>query len=220
MESPVYRQTGSIGAKAIAGLKTLVLLSIACLAVEGWYLLVVDESYLTDELHLVEFFELGIGFAMLAVLLFTVVCFCRWMHRSYANLKALGAPDPRYTPGWAVGSFFIPVVNLFLPYRAMKDIWNGSVGRTLTDAEPLLAYWWAAWIVAGVLDSFHGTMAAHAETVLDLRAAATLEMVTEFLMLVAAYFAVRVVEGATERQHNSAVALGLASPQAAGFSID
>ena len=68
------------------------------------------------------------GLSMIAVFIATVVAFSMWIHRAYANLPALGNPKEglEYSPRWAVGGFFIPIVNLFVPYRAVKEIWVKS----------------------------------------------------------------------------------------------
>src|SRR5664279_2860174 len=45
------------------------------------------------------------------------VCFSMWFHRAYRNLPTLVNGQLLTTPGWAVGSFFIPFLNLFRPYQ-------------------------------------------------------------------------------------------------------
>ena len=81
-----------------------------------------------------------------------------WTNRAYRNLPALGANDLRFTPGWAVGGWFVPFLNFVRPKQIMNDIWRGSSpedyagddwrGRSVT---PLLHWWWGLWIVGGLL---------------------------------------------------------------------
>ena len=54
------------------------------------------------------------------------VLFLVWLHRAYRNLYGLGVRSFGDSPAWAVGSFFIPLVNFYLPYRITADIWTGS----------------------------------------------------------------------------------------------
>jgi hypothetical protein len=54
------------------------------------------------------------------------VIFLVWIYRSYYNLPVLGAANPRFTPGWAVGWFFIPIMSLFRPYQVVADISRAS----------------------------------------------------------------------------------------------
>lgn len=62
---------------------------------------------------------LGIG-----IFIATAVFFLMWLHRSSSNLTAFGYWKSRgYSPAWAVGSFFVPIVNLFVPYQTTKYVW-------------------------------------------------------------------------------------------------
>ncbi len=66
--------------------------------------------------------------ALLTLLAFiaTSVPFLMWIHRANRNARALGAQDMRFTPGWSVGWFFVPLLSLWKPYQAMKEIWRAS----------------------------------------------------------------------------------------------
>jgi hypothetical protein len=84
-----------------------------------------------------------------------------WLHRAYRNLFALGARGLDDSPGWAVGSFFIPLVNVYLPYRIVSDVWNGSrpaptAGEPIPRRArivPLVLAWWLVWMGARVVNA-------------------------------------------------------------------
>src|SRR5918997_5039842 len=93
----------------------------------------------------------------LAVRVALVVAFLLWLHRASKNLRALGNPSQRieFTPGWAVGWFFIPFANLVMPYKAVREVWEKSdpAVRTGDDfmfagpsSAPLLLGWWVTFI--------------------------------------------------------------------------
>lgn len=66
-------------------------------------------------------------FAIRLLLYFaTGVCFLAWLHRAYGNLRSLGARQLDSSPGWAVVSFFIPILNLFRPYQIVRETWRHS----------------------------------------------------------------------------------------------
>ena len=91
------------------------------------------------------------GFAAL-FLIACVVAFCFWMYRANANLHSFGVGNI-YSPGWAVGNFFIPVASLWLGYRSMRQVWDDS-GPPDSDLDRngwLLPTWWGAWIVTNIL---------------------------------------------------------------------
>ncbi len=69
-----------------------------------------------------------IAIGALLLYLVTAVVFGVWIVRAHKNLRALGIPNLTYTPGWAFGWFFIPILNFFRPYQAMKELWQASFG--------------------------------------------------------------------------------------------
>ena len=88
-----------------------------------------------------------------AVAIGAIVSWCMWQHRSNANLRALGAADLKFSPGWAVGWWFIPFANVVQPFRAMLELWKASdpeAGAVDWKGKPstvLLPIWWAAWLL-------------------------------------------------------------------------
>jgi hypothetical protein len=89
----------------------------------------------------------------LGTFLLSIVAVGVWTHRACANGHALGSRGdwvtPSVSPAMAVGSYFIPFVNLVRPYQAMREIDSATLGHSSTD--PLLGLWWATWIVGNVL---------------------------------------------------------------------
>ncbi len=93
----------------------------------------------------------GFTAAMLVMLLDSLVAlpvlilfFC-WIHQADRNCRQFGATDMRFTPGWSVGCFFVPLLNLYRPYQAMKQIWQVSTNPTNWKSErrpDMLVYWW------------------------------------------------------------------------------
>ncbi len=92
----------------------------------------------------------------IGVFLSLLVCLIvvgRWIYRASANAHAI-SDEMTITPGWAVGSYFIPILNLFRPYQAMREIWLASHFRGNWHAESspgLLIVWWSLWIGTAIL---------------------------------------------------------------------
>jgi hypothetical protein len=91
----------------------------------------------------------------LVLFIVALVLFLRWVHLSYRNLIALGTRDLRFTPAWAVGYWFVPVLNLWRPAEVLGDLWratdpraDGSGWRSLRSS-PLIGWWWAISLVVG-----------------------------------------------------------------------
>lgn len=62
------------------------------------------------------------GFSALLFLfgIAAIVVECVWQFRAASAARAMGLPAKR-SPGWGVGFWFIPVVNLWMPYQAIRD---------------------------------------------------------------------------------------------------
>ena len=95
----------------------------------------------------------AVGLTDVLLSLVTIIVFSLWIYRAAANIVAAGTVGFDYTPGWAVGWYFVPIANLFKPYAAMRQIWNashGGQGDELERPEGLLAIWWGCWLLANI----------------------------------------------------------------------
>ncbi len=108
----------------------------------------------------------GIGLLQVLVLVATCIPFCMWVHRANRNAHALGAKGMQFTPGWAVGWYFIPIANLWKPYQAMKEIWQASHNPRTWGTEPagLVSNWWTLWLLTNFLGNWSFRMSMRAET--------------------------------------------------------
>lgn len=93
-----------------------------------------------------------------------------WQHSAATVARGLGYPA-RVSPGLGVGSWFIPIVNLWFPVWALSD--------TLPPDHPLRprCLWaWLAWIGAGVANgvAFFVAIASTAAAVIPIAIAAVL----------------------------------------------
>ena len=106
----------------------------------------IDEAIASD--HRVE----AVGGWTLIALLVTGVLWCIWQHRAHSNLRAFGRNGLRYTPGWAVGWWFIPIANLWKPFQTVRELWKASHGggwRTIATWS-LLGWWWGTWLAGSL----------------------------------------------------------------------
>lgn len=77
-----------------------------------------------------------------------------WIAQVHVHLGLFSVEGNRYSPTWAAGSFFIPILNLFMPYQMMQELWRASTPQgNLRDklswkanADSNLVFWW--WAVA------------------------------------------------------------------------
>lgn len=149
-----------------------------------------------------------IGLVQIVLFVGTVVAFLMWLHRARRNLPALHARDLRFSPGWAVGYFFIPILNLFRPYQAVKETWKASDPTTLhptawkdSRGSSVLRWWWAFWLIMNWLGmiAFRISLAA-GDDLSVLRGASVMTVLADFFEIVAAVFAIFVVREIDRRQ--------------------
>lgn len=165
--------------------------------------------------------EATIGILFGITYLVTGVLFLRWFHRLYKNVHWMAqsqveqegyAYPPKHTPGWAVGSFFVPFLNLVRPYQIMKDVWQRCAPDHLVNRSGLLSLWWAFWIIGNVLGQIVWRMSDSTD-IAALIQLTNLQIVTSLVDIPAALLCMAVVHKTTqfqvdrvERQHELAEA--------------
>ncbi len=97
---------------------------------------------------------LGVLFILTSLVL--AITFMLWVYRAWRNLYDVGVADLGFSPGWAVGSFFVPFLNLVLPFRSMRELTNRSAGEDVWQAmqtAPDVSAWWSFLIGGAILRS-------------------------------------------------------------------
>lgn len=137
----------------------------------------------------------------------SAVVFLIWLYRVSRNLRSLGVRRQRFSPGWAVGYWFIPIVNLIRPYQVVKEIWvesrppSDDIGGRQPTSTAIIGWWWATGIVNGVLSQISFRMAWWPQASTDvLRASAVLAAVASALVVVDAVLAIKIVRDIYRRQ--------------------
>lgn len=121
---------------------------------------------------------------------FTAVVFLVWLDRARKNLKALGEELHGYG---AVIVWFVPIVNFWLPYQVVREIWQRSGKPAATPTvEPtpwFMRAWWACWVASMFAPAVETTYGVAGFIVLG-----------KLLRVAAAGFAVAVVLDLSDRQ--------------------
>jgi hypothetical protein len=144
--------------------------------------------------------ELIVGGLYVLVFVATAIFFGRWIVRAHRAVRTLGAEGMSISPGWAVGYFFIPLINLVRPYTAMKQLWQASGSPRTWASEPVssqLPVWWALWIFSNIL----GNIAMRWQPA-DLEGYRDLTMFnlgSSILSIVLAFAALRLVKNISDR---------------------
>jgi hypothetical protein len=154
----------------------------------------------------------AIGIAQGLLLLATAVVFIMWFFRAYSNVERLGAAPLRFGRGWAIGAWFVPILNLFRPKQIANDIWRGSDPGLPRPAGPgawrdgpipgaLFGFWWALWLLSGVAT---GPATFGGDSIDELQTQTTAFIVSDALGAAAAVLCALVVVRTTARQEERA----------------
>lgn len=126
----------------------------------------------------------------LIALLATAVVWVLWQYRVAKQFPG----QTRRTPGWHVGSWFVPVVSAWFPYQNISDLWRAG-GRTRPGWQIV---WWLCWLVSGSLLQASSRLLMSAETLDQFRVAMSVSLAGEIFLLAAAPLAWLIVRGITK----------------------
>ncbi|MEH0421702.1 DUF4328 domain-containing protein [Streptomyces sp. B21-083] len=88
-----------------------------------------------------------VSMVFLYLMTLAIVLFLVWLARSRRNAQELSPRASVPSPGWTIGVWFIPVVNLFVPRRLILDIGRASSSSWGQRRNTTLVnLWWVAWV--------------------------------------------------------------------------
>ena len=130
-----------------SGIRSLASMNLAVRVVLGIFILT---CVLTIFAQLVGIFAAGSAFTMseyfalfllatggIQIIAFVaaVISIPLWVYRAHANLRDAGIEGLKFRPGWATASFFIPFVNLYVPFASTRQLFNRSHGESDWHAD-------------------------------------------------------------------------------------
>lgn len=137
-------------------------------------------------------------------LIATMVLVALWIYRAHANLRQADLAGLEFTPGWAVGWYFIPFACLFKPFQAMRELWNVSLLQSDgfgQEADARLKTWWGAWIVGNILNNVGlrlQSMSGDEGRMIGY----SVDAISTATMIVASWFLLQIIETINTAQRN------------------
>jgi|GEM_PF-2080511 len=150
--------------------------------------------------------------------LLSAALFIGWFFQAYKNLRRLGVQNMRYGNGWAIGSWFVPILSLVRPKQMANDIWRGSErgvevssGWRLVPVPSIVHWWWGLFLLQGALVYWGQTMTQGGYDKLttfgelssgfsQIKTGTTVDVIGDIAGIAAAVVAILVVSSITERQ--------------------
>jgi len=157
-----------------------------------------------------------IGISYIVIFVITGIIFLKWIYR--ANVNCRGFIDnlsrdetglirkriPEFTPGWSIGYYFVPFLNLYKPYKAMKEIFaiseNPKNWYNIKVTDKTLIYWWALWLITKSLSQLSFRLSLKAATIEALQNSTTVSIISEILALILSVVCINLVSKVFSKQ--------------------
>lgn len=120
------------------------------------------------------------GLFYIIIFFSSLIVYFIWVRQAYRNLASLQLKPAEFSSGWAIGSYFVPILNLFRPYTMMKEIWFGSQPKNNLPDESeyekidrltsttFLKIWWTVFLINGSVGNYAFRLSIKAETASEL----------------------------------------------------
>jgi hypothetical protein len=158
-KNDTFRSGKLLGNILIAIFSILVLLAFLNIIVSAWMILSPDTTIELDTGEIVDVAWIFVGLVAILEIAIRVVCavvFLVWLHRVFGNLPVIGARNLEFSPGWAVGWWFIPFLNFVRPYQVVRELYSESHRAVEnTGGEPSepttenVGFWWGTFLISG-----------------------------------------------------------------------
>ncbi len=118
----------------------------------------------------------------------SIVTFLQWFRRAYFNLSTQ-VPKLEHSENDTLWNWLIPFVNLYAPYKMMQALYK-KTDEILSDKLRLyiyglspkyLGWWWALWIINGVMERIIYSQSKNADTIPKLLTTTNLGIISSIL---------------------------------------
>ena len=141
------------------------------------------------------------------VYLISGIMILKWIYRANHNARRLGAKDMKFTPGWSIGWYFIPIFSFWMPYRAMKEIWQASIDPdnwSEVKLSSILPWWWFFYLTSVFFAVLSDSTADSAEEIAELKSANIVYQISDFSSIVLALVTMAMIKAIYQAQINRA----------------
>lgn len=150
-----------------------------------------------------------VGLLYLAIYLVTVVVFLMWQYRVRKNADDIGTTGLRFSPGWVVGWWFVPIMNFFRPYQMMKELWQSNYHNVYEHSESrnlevsgLLGWWWGLFLIGGFFGNIAGGTYLRSDDIDTLIIGDWFDIGSSVILIVAAVFAIVLIREISDFQES------------------
>ncbi|MEW1693906.1 DUF4328 domain-containing protein [Streptomyces sp. NPDC093249] len=141
----------------------------------------------------------------------TATLFIIWFHRLRQNAGVWAGDLQGRSAGWAIGAWFIPIANLWMPRGIAADIWRSSRAEPFGADRPrellLLNGWWTVFVLDAIVARGASRAYEKADEFEEYASAAKWLYLSDALNIVAAVLTIFFVRRLTSMQHAKATGM-------------
>ena len=142
-----------------------------------------------------------IGLIYIIAYIFSGIAFIKWFRRSYFNLHQK-VQTLSFSEGWAAGSWFVPIINLYRPFQIMKELYletnkillnKGLIKKESLSIKPL-ELWWTLWIISSLIGQFVFKSSMKAETIDELTISTVASLISDIIRIPLALITIKIIK--------------------------
>jgi hypothetical protein len=147
---------------------------------------------------------IGVGLILgLAVLVVLIV----FLFKAAKNTELWDRSKARWSPGWTIGGWFVPIGNLVIPALVVSDVWRRTPQRDFEGREQSVpgssvGWWWASYVIAALLLRAGAVVAGDNPTVGQLSNGDLVRVAAMVCYAIAALLLITVVRNLSRRQEH------------------
>lgn len=144
-----------------------------------------------------------VGIAYMIIFAIAGITFFKWLYRANVNSRGFGAQSMRFTPGWCIGYYFVPFLNLVRPYQSMKEIWQVSQNPArwqTQEGSSKIGLWWGLSIVTSILGNIVFRLSMAANDVDSLRTTTIATLIASVLDIFLVFTTLKVISSIAKNQ--------------------
>ncbi len=185
---------------AIVFVSLVSIIQIISILFDYLQIVLLKSTYSITEAEENDFRQMAIAVVLAIVYIISAVTFIQWFRRAYFNLHSK-ADELEYSEGWAAGSWFVPIINLFRPYRIMNELYvetqeilsqTNSKYKTIISTQ-FVSIWWTLWIISNVLNKISSKLTTQADTIEKLSTSALVSIISSIVSIILAFVTIKVI---------------------------
>ncbi len=156
-----------------------------------------------DQLEMSDPLQAAVGLLQSMLQVTTGVVFLRWVFRSYKNIQGFGTSGLRFSPGWAVGYYFIPFLSLIRPLQVMSEIWRASENPSdwsKRHSSRLVTVWWILFLTYSIATQISFELALQVSTLDQWSVSAGFAILSDILSIPLSIAVLRLISRVYQNQ--------------------